>query len=120
MPQLKLKVCGRRYDSSDEPHTGLGWLEMTPLKRTPCGRWGLSRQVGLVIAENKDMNIEAKFAGLEVGYDVPAIPGMSEDEIQTPCLILDLDALERNIRKMGDHARAHNMRHRAREDAQIC
>jgi 3-hydroxy-D-aspartate aldolase len=38
---------------------------------------------------------------------------MSEDEIQTPCLILDLDALERNIRKMGDYARAHNMRHRA-------
>ena len=59
------------------------------------------------------MNIEAKFAGREVGYDVPAIPGMSEDEIQTPCLILELDALERNIRKMGDYARAHNMRHRA-------
>jgi D-serine deaminase-like pyridoxal phosphate-dependent protein len=54
------------------------------------------------------MNIEAKFAGLEVGYNVPAIPGMSEDEIQTPCLILDLDALERNVRKMGDYARAHN------------
>ena len=59
------------------------------------------------------MNIEAKYAGLEVGYDVPALPGMSEDEIQTPCLILDLDALEHNIRKMGDYARAHNMRHRA-------
>src|SRR5499427_1638382 len=59
------------------------------------------------------MNIEAKYAGLEVGYDVPALPGMSEDEIQTPCLILDLDALERNIRKMGDYAKAHNMRHRA-------
>jgi len=59
------------------------------------------------------MNIEAKFAGREVGYDVPAILGMSEDEIQTPCLILDLDALERNIRKMGDYARAHTMRHRA-------
>jgi 3-hydroxy-D-aspartate aldolase len=56
------------------------------------------------------MDIEAKFAGREVGYDVPAIPGMSEDEIQTPCLILELDALERNIRKMGDYARAHNMR----------
>jgi hypothetical protein len=38
MPQLKLKVCGRLYDSSDEPHTGLGWLEMTPLKRAPGGR----------------------------------------------------------------------------------
>ncbi|WP_026622390.1 3-hydroxy-D-aspartate aldolase (plasmid) [Ensifer sp. WSM1721] len=59
------------------------------------------------------MNMEAKFAGMEVGYDVPALPGMSVDEIQTPCLVLDLDALERNIRKMGDYAKAHKMRHRA-------
>ncbi len=59
------------------------------------------------------MNMEAKFAGMDVGYDVPALPGMSVDEIQTPCLILDLDALERNIRKMGDYAKAHKMRHRA-------
>jgi 3-hydroxy-D-aspartate aldolase len=51
--------------------------------------------------------------GLEVGYDVPAAIGMSVDEIQTPCLILDLDALERNVRKLGDYARAHGMRHRA-------
>src|SRR5215469_17767843 len=65
------------------------------------------------VKENNEMNIEAKYVGLEVGYDVPALPGMSEDEIQTPCLILDLDALERNIRKMGDYASAHNMRHRA-------
>ena len=50
---------------------------------------------------------------LEVGFDVPALPGMDEGDIQTPCLILDLDALERNIRKMGDYARAHGMRHRA-------
>lgn len=48
----------------------------------------------------------------EVGYDIPAKPGMDEADIQTPCLILDLDALERNIRKMGDYARAHGMRHR--------
>ena len=48
----------------------------------------------------------------EVGYDIPALPGMAETGIQTPCLILDLDALERNIRKMGDYARAHGMRHR--------
>ena len=39
------------------------------------------------------MNMQKKFAGMEVGYDVPALPGMSFDEIQTPCLILDLDAL---------------------------
>ena len=48
----------------------------------------------------------------EVGYDIPAKPGMDEDQIQTPCLVLDLDALERNIAKMGDYARAHGMRHR--------
>jgi len=59
------------------------------------------------------MDTETKFAGLEVGYDIPALPGMSADEIQTPCLILDLDALEANIRKMGDYAKAHSMAHRA-------
>src|SRR5689334_24128898 len=53
------------------------------------------------------------FAGLEVGYDIPALPGMDEADIQTPCLILDLDALERNIRKMGEYAKAHGMRHRS-------
>jgi len=51
-------------------------------------------------------------ADFEVGYDIPAAVGMAESEIQTPCLILDLDALERNIKKMGDYARAHGMRHR--------
>ncbi|WP_298852190.1 3-hydroxy-D-aspartate aldolase BhcC [uncultured Ruegeria sp.] len=48
----------------------------------------------------------------EVGYDIPAKPGMDEADIQTPSLILDLDALERNIKKMGDYAKAHGMRHR--------
>ena len=59
------------------------------------------------------MNIEDKFAGLEVGYDVPALPRMDEADIQTPCLILDLDALERNVKKMGDLARKMGVRHRA-------
>jgi 3-hydroxy-D-aspartate aldolase len=59
------------------------------------------------------MNARADFSGLEVGYDVPALPGMDEKDIQTPCLILDLDVLERNIKKMGDYAKAHGMRHRA-------
>jgi 3-hydroxy-D-aspartate aldolase len=58
------------------------------------------------------MNTHPKFEGLEVGYDIPALPGMAEADIQTPCLILDLDALERNIVKMGDYAKAHGMRHR--------
>ena len=58
------------------------------------------------------MNAPVNFDDLEVGYDIPAIPGMDEDDIQTPCLVLDLDALERNIKKMGDYAKAHGMRHR--------
>ncbi len=57
---------------------------------------------------NKLMNTDQ----LEVGYDIPAAIGMDESEVQTPCLILDLDALERNIKKMGDYAKAHGMRHR--------
>ncbi|GLT11332.1 alanine racemase [Sulfitobacter porphyrae] len=52
------------------------------------------------------------FEEFEVGYDVPALPGMNAADIQTPCLVLDLDALERNIVKMGDYAKAHGMRHR--------
>ncbi|RXV64049.1 alanine racemase [Roseovarius sp. A46] len=48
----------------------------------------------------------------EVGFDIPALPGMNETDIQTPCLVLDLDALERNIKKMGDWARDHGVRHR--------
>ena len=59
------------------------------------------------------MNKQTSFEGYEVGYDIPALPGMDEKDIQTPCLILDLDALERNVKKMGDYARAHGMRHRS-------
>ncbi len=57
----------------------------------------------------KDMT---NFDAYEVGFDIPAKPGMAEADIQTPALVLDLDALERNITKMGDYAKAHGMRHR--------
>jgi 3-hydroxy-D-aspartate aldolase len=39
-------------------------------------------------------------------------PAWTRATIQTPCLILDLDALERNVKKMGDYAKAMGMRHR--------
>ncbi|MBT7485973.1 MAG: DSD1 family PLP-dependent enzyme, partial [Rhodospirillales bacterium] len=48
----------------------------------------------------------------EVGYDIPAAIGMDEADIQTPCLVLDLDALERNITKMGQFAKDMGVRHR--------
>ena len=59
------------------------------------------------------MNAAVNFDKFDVGYDIPAKPGMNETDIQTPCLVLDLDALERNVKKMGDYAKAHGMRHRA-------
>jgi 3-hydroxy-D-aspartate aldolase len=58
------------------------------------------------------MNAPTRFEELEVGFDVPALPGMDAADIQTPALVLDLDALERNIKKMGDYAKTHGMRHR--------
>ncbi|MCP5074663.1 MAG: DSD1 family PLP-dependent enzyme [Rhodobacteraceae bacterium] len=58
------------------------------------------------------MNAQNKIEELIVGYNVPALPGMDEADIQTPALVLDLDALEANVKKMGDYAKAHGMRHR--------
>ena len=58
------------------------------------------------------MNAPVKFDDLEGGYDIPAAFCMDESEIQTPCLVLDLDALERNIEKMGRFAREMGVRHR--------
>lgn len=64
------------------------------------------------------MNVD--FNGLEVGYDIPAAPGMAEADIQTPCLVVDLAALERNIAKMqrfcddmGVRLRAHGKMHKS-------
>ena len=39
---------------------------------------------------------------LEPGYDVPAVVGMPEGEIETPALIIDLDAFERNVAHMRE------------------
>jgi len=58
------------------------------------------------------MNMKTKVEELEVGYNIPALVGMDEADIQTPCLVLDLDALERNIIKMGEFAKEMGMRHR--------
>jgi 3-hydroxy-D-aspartate aldolase len=51
--------------------------------------------------------------GLEVGLNVPAEIGMRLEDVSTPALIVDLDAFERNVRKMGEFARAMGVRHRA-------
>ncbi len=59
------------------------------------------------------MNAYTKINELEVGYNVPAAIGMDEADIQTPCLVVDLDAMERNIKKMGAFAQEMGVRHRS-------
>ncbi len=58
------------------------------------------------------MNSLVNLENMEVGFDVPAKVGMSERDVQTPCLVLDLGALERNIVKMGEFAKSKGIRHR--------
>lgn len=48
----------------------------------------------------------------EVGYNIPAAIGMDEKDIQTPCLVVDLDAFERNIARMRDFCAQMGVRHR--------
>ena len=43
---------------------------------------------------------------LEPGYDCPALPGWREDQVLTPALLVDLDALEANLARMAAAARA--------------
>ena len=58
------------------------------------------------------MNAVTKPDDFVVGLNIPAEVGMNEKDIQTPCLVLDLDALERNIQKMGQLAKEMGVRHR--------
>ena len=45
--------------------------------------------------------------------NVPASIGMPIEEVDTPCLMVDLDAFERNVAKMGGFMKANGLRHRA-------
>ena len=62
--------------------------------------------------------------GLEVGYDLPGLVGMVEVAVQTPCLVIDLDAFDRNLEQMraacaamGVRLRAHAKMHRSADIA---
>lgn len=64
------------------------------------------------------------FGEAEVGFEVPAVVGMDEAEIETPCLIVDLDAFERNVARMrercdamGVDLRAHGKMHKSADVA---
>jgi 3-hydroxy-D-aspartate aldolase len=58
------------------------------------------------------MSANINFDQYEVGFDIPAIPGMHEADIQTPSLVVDLDAFEKNIEVMRAYCEQTGMRHR--------
>ena len=58
------------------------------------------------------MSVSINFDQYEVGFDIPAIPGMDEADIQTPSLVVDLDAFEKNIEVMRAYCEQTGMRHR--------
>ena len=58
------------------------------------------------------MNREVSMNEFEVGYDIPAAIGMDESEIQTPSLVIDLDAFEHNIEVMRAYIDEKGIRHR--------
>ena len=47
-----------------------------------------------------------------MSINIPASIGMPIEEIDTPCLLLDLDAFERNVAKMGKFIKENGIRHR--------
>ncbi len=58
------------------------------------------------------MNTTTNLNSFEVGYNIPAAIGMDEADIQTPCLVVDLGAFERNIAKMRNFCQQAGVRHR--------
>jgi 3-hydroxy-D-aspartate aldolase len=52
-------------------------------------------------------------AGHELGYDMPAKIGMPVEHIQTPALVVDLDAFERNCERMRAYVESTGLRLRA-------
>lgn len=44
--------------------------------------------------------------------NLPATVGMSLQDVDTPCLLVDLDAYERNVEKLGEFIKKQGVRHR--------
>ena len=59
------------------------------------------------------MTIAKIYQDKDVGFDIPAVPGMPEREIQTPCLIIDLDRFEHNLKRMARAIKPYSVRLRA-------
>ncbi|NNC23471.1 DSD1 family PLP-dependent enzyme [Salinisphaera sp. USBA-960] len=48
-----------------------------------------------------------------MALNIPAEIGTRIEDVDTPCLLIDLDAYERNLKRMADFVSDHGLRHRA-------
>ena len=55
------------------------------------------------------MTAEQTYSRADVGFAIPALPGMDESQIQTPCLVIDMDRFEKNVRKMANELSPFNV-----------
>jgi 3-hydroxy-D-aspartate aldolase len=58
--------------------------------------------------------------GRRIMVDWPSLLQRNAADIQTPALVIDLDAFERNVRKMADHCRANGIALRAHAKTHKC
>ena len=58
------------------------------------------------------MTTTMNLKNLEVGFDIPAAINMDQADIQTPCLIIDLNAFEKNVEVMRAFCEQAGVRHR--------
>ena len=59
------------------------------------------------------MTVNKIHAASELGFDVPALLGMAMSDIQTPCLILDMDSFDYNLKRMSEVITPYNVSLRA-------
>ena len=55
------------------------------------------------------MTVNKINADSELGFDVPALPGMAINDLQTPCLIIDMESFEDNLKRMAEVITPYNI-----------
>ena len=55
------------------------------------------------------MTVNKIHAAPELGFDVPALPGMAISDIQTPCLIIDMESFDHNLKRMAEVIAPYNV-----------
>ena len=55
------------------------------------------------------MTVNKIHADSELGFDVPALPGMAISDIQTPSLIIDMESFDDNLKRMAEVIAPYNV-----------